>query len=55
MLLDEPENNLDVRHNSELTDYLNEWASGTTELAGASVHNTVVAVMHDLGAGLALS
>ncbi len=49
MLLDEPENNLDVRHNSELTDYLNEWASGTTELAGASVHNTVVAVMHDLG------
>lgn len=49
MFLDEPGNNLDIKHSAELVDYLNLWTEEKTVYCGEPVANTLVAVFHDFG------
>lgn len=48
ILLDEPTNHLDLKFQNELTDFLQDWSKGSTEVEGIAHRNTVVSVFHDI-------
>ena len=48
ILLDEPTNHLDIKYQSELTDYMKDWASGSTEVDGTTYKNTIISVFHNI-------
>ena len=56
MLLDEPMNHLDLKYQSQLMEYLDEWCRGSSVMPDGTVRrHTVIGVFHDIAAALPLA